>query len=219
MAATTPLFYNVQFFYIYYVEHDILLSNFKSHISLTEEEWQLASSLVTERSFKKGEFINKEGEVNRFTNLIESGSVRVFYINSDGQEHIVQLGIRGWWIGDFPSFITQSKGMLYTEALEPTNLLAFSYENLQILYQKAPVFERFFRLLIQKAYASFQYRILHNMSMDAEQRYEIFSKTYPLLDQEISQKHIASYLGMSAEFLSKIKKRIHERRREQRKII
>ena len=200
------------------MEYDILLANFKSYVSLTGDEWQLASSLVTERCFKKGEFINKEGEVNRYTHLIESGSARVFYINSDGQEHVVQLGIRGWWIGDFPSFITQAKGMLYTEALEPTNLLAFSYENLQILYQQAPVFERFFRLLIQKAYASFQYRILHNMSMDAEQRYEIFSKTYPLLDQQISQKHIASYLGMSAEFLSKVKKRIHEKRKEQKKI-
>jgi CRP-like cAMP-binding protein len=157
--------------------------------------------------------------VNRFTNFIESGSARVFYINSDGQEHVVQLGIRGWWVGDFPSFITQTKGMLYTEALEQTNILAFSYENLQTLYQKVPVFERFFRLLIQKAYASFQYRILHNMSMDAEQRYRIFSETYPLLDQKVSQKHIASYLGMSAEFLSKVKKRIYEKRKEQKNIV
>lgn len=199
------------------MKHELLLTSFKSYISLTDDEWQLASSLITEKSFKKGEFINKEGEINRFTHLIESGSARVFYINSEGQEHVVQLGIRGWWIGDFPSFITQTKGMLYAEALEQTSILAISYESLQTLYQKAPIFERFFRLLIQKAYASFQYRILHNMSMDAEQRYEIFSKSYPLLDQQISQKHIASYLGMSAEFLSKVKKRIHERRKEQRK--
>lgn len=199
------------------MNHELLLTSFKNYISLTDDEWQLASSLITGKNFKKGEFINKEGEINRFTHLIESGSARVFYINSEGQEHVVQLGIRGWWIGDFPSFITQTKGMLYTEALEQTSILAFSYENLQTLYQKAPIFERFFRLLIQKAYASFQYRILHNMSMDAEQRYEIFSKSYPLLDQQISQKHIASYLGMSAEFLSKVKKRIHEKRKEQRK--
>ncbi len=200
------------------MERELLLSNFKNHVSITDEEWQIANSLLTERRYKKGEFINREGEVNRFTHFIESGSARVFYINSEGQEHVVQLGIRSWWIGDYPSFITQTKGMLDTEALEQTNVLAFSYENLQILYQQAPVFERFFRLLVQKAYASFQYRILHNMSMDAEQRYDIFSKTYPLLDQQISQKHIASYLGMSAEFLSKIKKRIHERRKEQKKV-
>lgn len=199
------------------MEQELLLSNFRRFVSITDEEWQIASSLVAERTFKKGELINREGEVNRFTHFIESGSVRVFYISNDGQEHVVQLGIRGWWIGDFPSFITQSKGMLYTEALEPTKTLAFSYENLQTLYQQIPLFERFFRLLIQKAYVSFQYRILHNMSMDAEQRYKIFSETYPLLDQQISQKHIASYLGMSAEFLSKVKKRIHNKRKEQKK--
>lgn len=199
------------------MDYELLRSNFQNHVSLTHEQWQTASLLITERSFKKGDFINREGEVNRFTHFIESGSVRVFYINTEGQEHVVQLGIRGWWTGDFPSFITQSPGLLYAEALEPTSVLAFSYENLQRLYAAAPVFERFFRLLIQKAYASFQYRILHNMSMDATQRYEIFSETYPLLDRQISQKHVASYLGMSAEFLSKVKKRLHEKRKEQKK--
>ena len=198
------------------MDRELLLMNIKNFVSITDEEWQIASSLITERTFRKGEFINKEGEVNRYTHFIESGSARVFYISTDGQEHVVQLGIRGWWTGDFPSFITQTKGLLYTEALEPTNILAFSYDHLQTLYAQVPAFERFFRLLIQKAYASFQYRILHNMSMDAEQRYRIFSETYPLLDQQISQKHIASYLGMSAEFLSKVKKRIHEKRKEQK---
>ena len=198
------------------MNYELLLSNFRNYVPITEDEWQIACSLITEKAFKKGQFINKEGEVNRFTHFIESGSVRVFYINTDGQEHIVQLGIRGWWTGDYPSFITQTNGMLYSEALEPTNILAFSYDNLQALYQKAPVFERLFRLLVQKAYASFQYRILHNMSMDAEQRYLVFSQRYPLLNQQISQKHIASYLGMSAEFLSKIKKRVHERNKEKK---
>ncbi|HEV7330188.1 MAG TPA: Crp/Fnr family transcriptional regulator [Flavisolibacter sp.] len=196
------------------MDYQVLRASFQNYITLTEKEWQLVSSLITERSFKRGEFISKEGEINRFSNFIESGSVRVFYIGNDGQEHVVQLGVRGWWIGDFPSFITQSKGLLYVEALAPTNILAFTYENLQLLYQHAPLFERFFRLLVEKAYAAFQYRILHNIGMDAEQRYIFFSKTYPLLDQQIPQKHIASYLGISAEFFSKIKKRIHEKRQE-----
>ncbi len=199
------------------MEHELLLKSFQNIGPLNEVQWQKACALITGRKFKKGAFINKEGEVNRFTNFITAGSMRVFYINSEGQQHVVQLGIRGWWVGDFPSFITQSKGMLYTEALEETDVLSISFDNLQTLYQQVPVFERLFRLLIQNAYASFQYRILQNMSMDAEQRYRVFSNTYPLLDQQISQKHIASYLGMSAEFLSKVKKRIYEKRKEQKK--
>lgn len=195
------------------MEYDLLLSNIQRYVQISDNDWQFVCSLVTERPFKKGQFVTKEGEVNRYTNFIEKGSARVFYIDGNGHEHIIQLGIRGWWTGDFPSFITQQKGLLYTETLEHTNILAFSYENLQLIYQQIPVFERYYRLLIQKAYASFQYRVLQNLSMDAEQRYIAFSEAYPDMDQQISQKHIASYLGMSAEFLSKIKKRIHSRKK------
>jgi CRP-like cAMP-binding protein len=169
-------------------------------------------SFAVERKFSRGEFIHKEGDINRFTNFIQSGSARAYYIDAASYEHVVQLGIRGWWISDFASFITQKKGLLYVEALEPTLVTSFSFENFQMIYERIPIFERFYRLLIQKAYASFQYRVLHDMSMDAEQRYLVFSEKYPDMDQQISQKHVASYLGMSAEFLSKIKKRIHEKR-------
>lgn len=92
------------------IDYDLLLSNFRKYVAITDEEWQKAASLLMERKFKKGEFIDREGEVNHYTNLIESGSARLFYINTHGQEHVIQIGIRGWWIGDFPSFITQSKG-------------------------------------------------------------------------------------------------------------
>lgn len=126
---------------------------------------------------------------------------------------MVQLGICDWWTGDFSSFITQTKGILYTEALEKTEVLSFSYEHLQEVYRQVPAMERFFRLLIQKAYAAFQRRVLESLSMDAEQRYLAFREMYPDMDQHLSQKHIASYLGMSAEFLSKIKKRIVDKQR------
>ncbi|RYZ23013.1 MAG: Crp/Fnr family transcriptional regulator [Chitinophagaceae bacterium] len=194
------------------MDRDLLRANFENFVQLTEKEWQLAASLLTERRFARGAFLTTEGSINRYTNFITSGSVRVYYIDPAGQEHVVQLGIRGWWTGDFPSFITQEAGLLYSEALEATETLSFSYMHLQQLYTEAPVFERFFRLLVQKAYASFQYRLLHNISLDAEQRYRAFRDRYPELDASIPQKHIASYLGMSAEFLSKIKKRVHQSR-------
>lgn len=193
------------------MDSNLLLSNIRSVVPITDCDWQYISSLLTERSFKKGAFLNREGEVNRFTNFIETGSARVFYIDANGHEHVIQLGIRGWWISDFASFITQKKGLLYVEALEATKVLSFSYDSIQTIYEKIPLFERFYRLLIQKAYASFQYRMLQNLSLDAEQRYAQFRESYPEMDAQLSQKHIASYLGMSAEFLSKIKKRLHEK--------
>lgn len=195
------------------MSYELMLENFRRHIAFGAEDERILIPLLTPRSFKKGQFITSEGEINRYTNFITKGSARVYYLDHGGQEHVIQLGIRGWWIGDYPSFIMQQPGYLYTEALEPTELLALSYENQQKLYEQAPRTERFFRLLTQRAYAAFQQRMLQNLSMDAEQRYLSFREAYPELEQQIAQKHIASYLGMSAEFLSKIKKRIIRQQR------
>jgi CRP-like cAMP-binding protein len=194
------------------MDQDLLLNNIRQYVPITDEDFQVILAFAVDRKFNKGEFIQREGEVNRYTNFIQSGSARVYYIDGASSEHVIQLGIRGWWISDFASFITQRKGLLCVEALEPTLVTSFSYENIQLIYEKVPLFERFYRLLIQKAYASFQYRVLHDLSLDAEQRYINFNTKHPEMDQQISQKHVASYLGMSAEFLSKIKKRIHENR-------
>lgn len=196
-----------------------LLQHLKKHIQLTEAEEQIIMDHLTARTFKRGEFLTKEGEVNRYTNYILSGSTRVYYIDQAGQEHVIQLGMSGWWTSDFSSFIMQTKGMLYTEALEKTEVLSFSYDHLQELYRQVPAMERFFRLLIQNAYAAFQRRVLESLSMDAEQRYLAFRELYPDMDQRLSQKHIASYLGMSAEFLSKVKKRIVEKQRSTKRNI
>ncbi len=198
---------------------DLLLSNFRQYINLTTEEEREVLQHVIERRFKRGDFINAEGEVNRFTNFIVAGSARVYFIDSEGYEHVVQLGISQWWVGDFPSFIMQTPATMYTEALEKTTTLSLSYDDLQTLYEKVPKMERFFRMLIQKAYASFHRRTLQALSMDAEQRYLAFADAYSEMNQQISAKHIASYLGISPEFLSTIKKRIVIKQREQRKTI
>jgi CRP-like cAMP-binding protein len=199
------------------MEKDSFIANILQYISLTPEEEQYILAHVTTRKFARGAFINKEGEVNRYTNFITKGSVRAYFIDPNGHEHVVQLGIRNWWISDYTSFITQKPGLLYCEALEPTETYSISYENLQLLYEKVPALERFYRLLIQKAYASFHNRVLHSLSMDAEERYRRFRENYPEMDMQLSQKHIASYLGMSAEFLSKIKKRLMIKEKNLRK--
>lgn len=190
------------------METNLLIANIKRFVPLTVVEENEILSAITPRQFTRGQYISKEGEINRFTNFITSGSAREYYVDGNGQEHVVQLGIRDWWISDFSSFIMQQPGLLYCQALEPTNFLAFSYNDLHTLFDKIPAMERFYRILIQNAYAAFQKRVLQSLSMDAEERYLAFKDNYPLMDQQISQKDIASYLGMSAEFLSKVKKRL-----------
>lgn len=199
------------------MSYQLLLDNFKNFINLTQNEEELVLQHITERSFKRGDFLNSEGEINRFTNFITKGSARVYYIEPNGHEHIVQLGISKWWIGDFPSFITQTKASMFTEALEKTEVLAFSHDQLQLVYEAVPKMERFFRMLIQNAYGAFHRRVLQSLSLDAEQRYIAFRNAYPEMDLQISQKHIASYLGMSPEFLSTVKKRIVKKERDQKR--
>lgn len=197
------------------MNNEQLFDNLSRYIDISGQDKEDINSLLIQRHFKKGQLINSVGEINKYTNFIINGSIRVYYIDSNGGEHNIQLGITGWWISDFSSFITQDAGSLYLEALEKTEVLSFSYENIQILYSKIPKMERFFRLLTEKAYAAFQDRMLTSLSLDAEQRYLKFRNAYPQKDLLIPQKHIASYLGMSAEFLSKIKKRIMLKERNQ----
>lgn len=194
-----------------------VLDNIRKYINLDPEEEQYLLGKITERRFTKGDRINTEGEVNRYTNYIVKGSVRVYYVDQEGNEHVIQLGIADWWTGDYISFISQQPGYLNVEALEPTLLYSFSYDNLQEIYRQVPRMERFFRLLVQSAYAAFQNRVLQSLSMDAESRYIAFREKYPAMDQQIPQKHIASYLGMSAEFLSKVKKRIVQKERSRKR--
>lgn len=190
------------------METELLIANIKRLVPLTAEDEQEIINSIIPRQFARGQFLSKEGEISRYTNFITSGSVRVYHTDPSGAEHVVQLGIREWWIGDYSSFIMQQTGLLNSEALEPTTTLSFTYEGLHALFDKIPAIERFYRILIQNAYAAFQKRVIQSLSMDAEERYVAFKNAYPLMDQQIAQKDIASYLGMSAEFLSKIKKRI-----------
>jgi len=190
------------------MDEELLLENLNTYITLTKEEEQFILQYCIVRRFKRAQFLNVEGEVNRYTNFITKGSCRVYYIDPSGQQHVVQLGISKWWVGDFPSFIMQTPATMYTEALEPTQVISISYDHLQIIYEQVPKVERFFRLLIQKAYAGFHHRVLQSLGLDAEERYKAFRNTYPEMDMQVAQKHIASYLGISPEFLSTIKKRI-----------
>ena len=190
------------------MDTSLLIANISKYVRLSAADEDAILARVTPRSFARGQFISKEGEVNRYTNFITKGSARVYYIDHDGQEHVLQLAIRDWWISDYASFTQQQPGLLHCEALEPVETLSFSFLHLNELYDLVPAMERFYRLLIQKAYGAFQQRVLQALSMDAGQRYAQFRASYPLMDQQIPQKHIASYLGMSAEFLSKVKKRM-----------
>lgn len=191
----------------------LLFEAIARHVVLTDEEKEKMTSLFRGRKVKKGQFLVHEGSIAKSTNFVTRGSIINYFLDLDGKQHIVQFAIEGWWISDLNSFITQSPATFNVQALEDSEVLELPFENLEIMYASIPKMERYFRIITQRAFISFHQRIVQNLSLSAEDRYLAFQKKYPKIESRIPQKLIASYLGISAEFLSKIKKRISEQER------
>ncbi len=187
---------------------DLILHNINKHIQLDPNEIDFFTSLLQTKTLKKKEFLLTQGEVCKTENFIVKGCLRTYTLDENGVEHIVMFGIEDWWVGDLYSFLTQSPASYFIDALEDTEVLQISKSNLDILYEKIPKFERFFRLILQNAFIAQQKRINQNLSFTAEQRYIDFIEKYPQLEQRISQKHISSYLGITPVFLSMLRRKL-----------
>jgi CRP-like cAMP-binding protein len=189
---------------------NLLIESLEKHIPLSANDKALIVATLRERKVRKGQFLVHEGGVSRCTNFVNEGSVRTYFIDPNGQEHIVQFAIEGWWISDLNSFTMQTPATFNVQAIEDCVILELPFESLEMLYEKIPKLERYFRIITQRAFVAFQQRVVQNISMAAEDRYLAFQQKYPKIELRIPQKLVASYLGISAEFLSKIKKRLKE---------
>lgn len=180
----------------------------KHYINLTDTEESFLVSKLKHRNYLKGQYIVQSGDICRYHTYIVSGKVRTFYVDDNGTEHIVTFGIENWWVGDLGSLITQTPADFNVQCLENTEVVQISYDDLQQLYKEIPKLERFFRLIIQKAYVNTQKRIVRNYSLSARERYLLFCEEYPKIVQRVPQYMIASYLGITKEFLSTIRSQI-----------
>jgi len=185
-----------------------LLDYVKKYIDLTLEEEILLLSKINIRTYLKNQYIVQQGDVCKSVNFIITGCTKTFYMDAEGQEHIVMFSIEDWWTSDLGSFITQKPADFNVQCIENTQLIQFSYDNLEELYIEIPKFERLFRKIVERAFVASQKRIIRNFSLDAKERYKIFKTTYPKIDQRVPQYMIASYLGITKEFLSKIKSQL-----------
>jgi len=185
--------------------HELILNNVAKHVSLNEEEAAFFLSLLQEQEVAKKEFILKEGQVCKNISYVHSGTLRAYYIDKDGKESTIMFAIADWWITDMYCFINQLPAMLYIEAIEPGTIFQLSKKNFDVLCNEVPKFERFFRIIMQNAYIREQLRVIQNLSLSAEERYNSFIDKYPQIVQQVTQKQIASYLGITPEFLSAIR--------------
>jgi len=185
-----------------------IIKNISQHIQLDDGEADYFLSLLQPRTIKRKEYLLRPNEVCKYESFITKGCLRTYTIDNTGLEHIVMFAVEEWWTGDLYSFLTQTPGNFIIDALEDTDLLQISKDDLEKLYECVPKFERFFRLILQNAFVAQQQRINHNLSFTAEERYLYFIKKYPQLEQRLPQKQVAAYLGITPEFLSMIRRKL-----------
>lgn len=182
-----------------------LIEYVQKFVKLDDEEIDLFSSAFREVFVKKRQFIVQPDFTNRHRSFVVRGAFRAYAVTNSGQEHTLQFAIENWWVSDFNSYIYQHPATLFIVALEDSVLLQLSYDDEQKLKSSNHKFETFFCKMAEKGLAFEHRRILFNLTHDAEARYENFLLNFPNFIQRVPQYALASYLGMSTEFLSRIR--------------
>lgn len=194
--------------YIHTMNHTLILNNIAKHIRLTPEEAQHFVALLEGKSYKSKKKVLEEGAVCRHSIFVTEGCLRGYTTDKNGYEHVLGFAPPGWWMADMYSLITQQPGSLNIDALEDTQVLLLAKTRQEQLFLDIPKFERFFRIITENALVAHQQRILDNLSLSAEERYEQFCQKYPSLVHCLPQKQIASYIGVTPEFFSKMKRQL-----------
>ncbi len=185
-----------------------LIAYFRQYFPLNTDEKNEAGKFFTERTIRRRQFILQEGDFcNHFT-FIVSGCFKMYAVTEDGKEHILQFSAENEWISDLSSFYSREPSKLFIEALEPALILQIKHQDLLHLFTSQHKFDRNFRIVVERAYIQLQERMLENISSSAERRYEQFIRNNPNLSKRLPGTQIASYLGITPEFLSKIRKSI-----------
>ncbi|SHF32286.1 Crp/Fnr family transcriptional regulator [Flavisolibacter ginsengisoli] len=187
---------------------ELLHQKFAEKISLTEEEFNYCKSLFKPKKLRKRQYFLQEGDVCKYQAFIEKGILRSYTIDEKGSEHILQFATEGWWMADLSSYVTGESSLFNIQAIEASELLLISKPSWDELMLSIPKFEHYFRILIQNHLVATQKRLMQSLSETAEEKYNKFSKTYPDCLQRVPKHMIASYLGVSRETLSRLRKNI-----------
>ncbi|MBU2902031.1 Crp/Fnr family transcriptional regulator [Maribacter dokdonensis] len=187
---------------------DQLIQSISKYVDLSSEEEKLIDFFWTEKTLEKGEYLLRNGEICRTDNFVANGALKAYYINpQSGREEILYFAIENWWATDIESFQKQKASIYNIQAIERTELLQINYNSFQKMLFKIPKLERFFRIILENYLGSLQKRLITNNTLDAEQRYFTFVENYAKIADKVPQYVIASYLGITAEFLSRIRKK------------
>jgi CRP-like cAMP-binding protein len=189
------------------MNYESILKNVRKHISLEKTEIDYFTSLLSYKEIAKGQSILKEGQACRHINYVLNGSFRAYSFDLKGKESSIMFAIDDWWITDIHGFMMEKPALMNLESIEDSAIFQLQKSDLDKLFIKVPKFEKFFRILMQNSYIREQLRTRQNLTEPAEERYQNFVKKYPRFIERIPLKYIASYLGVTPQFLSVIRKR------------
>jgi CRP-like cAMP-binding protein len=182
------------------MDPDLLLSSIDKHIQLTSGEKDYFISLLHFKKLRRKQFLVQEGDINKGSAFVTSGILRIYSIDKNGFEHILQFAPSGWWIGDMRSFLTQTPGTLYIDAIEDSDILMLLKLDLDDLYNRVPGFERFFRILAENSIAAYQHRLINNLSLSAMERYNNFPNYIPTSSEIYLKSRLQPMLVLRRSF-------------------
>lgn len=191
---------------------ELLRKKIDEIITVTDDDFEYCKTLFLPKKLRKKHYLLQEGDVCRYTAFVEKGILRTYTVDDKGAEHILQFGMEGWWSADLYSFFTKEPSIFNTEAVEDCELLLITQPSWDLLLEKLPAFERYFRILLQNNLVVTQRRLMGSLSETAEQKYLNLIQAFPDFVQRVPQHMIASYLGITRETLSRIRGQISARK-------
>ena len=190
---------------------EVLIAYFKAYFPLNSLERDEISKCFVERKIKRRGFILQQGDVCVNFTFVVSGCLKMYAVDKDGREHNLQFAAENDWMTDLSSFYSEKPSQLYIEAIEPSVIMQIKHLDLLLLYVNYHKFDRNFRIIIEQKFIKLQDRVLKNISSTAEERYQYFVEQNPNLSNRLANTQIASYLGITPEFLSKLRKDLNRK--------
>lgn len=184
---------------------DLIFSNIAKYISLNDEEREHFQSFLKEEHLAKNDLILSQGKLCSYIHFVNDGTLRAFYLSPGGKDSTLMFAIKDWWITDMYCFLNELPAMVNIQVVEHCSILKLSKKDLDALYVDIPKFNKLFRILMQNSYCREQLRTIQNLSLPAKDRYDQFIEKYPQIANKVTLKQIASYLGITPEFLSAIR--------------
>jgi CRP-like cAMP-binding protein len=188
--------------------HEKLIDSIQKKVPLTPDEIEGIKRFFIPKKIRKRQYLLNAGDVAAYTYFVERGLLRSFSIDDNAHEHVVQFASEGWWITDMCSFLAGEEAIYNIEALEDSELLMLNKKSQDEMLEQQPKMEKYFRLLLQNAIIALQRRIVGTLSLSAEEKYKRMMKVYPDILQRAPQQHIASFLGITPETLSRVRKQV-----------